>query len=82
MDICLAGNVVTQKESHVCAQPLQLNIDASQIKCSSQDRWICVSINSPFNTYTKYIYSYSYQHLLNPEHAAGPGLDAEDLKRQ
>ena len=44
MDICLAGDVVTLEESRVCAQPLQLNIDTSQIKRFSQDRWICVSI--------------------------------------
>lgn len=44
MDICLAGDVVTLEESRVCAQPLQLNIDASQIEHFSQDRWICVSI--------------------------------------
>lgn len=30
MDICLAGNVVTQEESRACAQPLQLNTDAGE----------------------------------------------------
>lgn len=84
MDICLAGNVVTQEEPRVRAQLLKLNIDESQVKSNAllkTDGSVYLYL-APFNTYTKYTYFYSYQHLLDPEDEAGPGLGTGYLQRQ